>query len=286
MKIAVLSGKGGTGKTTISSNLATMLQNKTLIDCDVEEPNVHLFFEMPNQEKKTVYTEYPHVDMRKCDLCGKCEEFCHFNTIVAAKNRVLVFKETCHACGGCKIVCPKDAITYKKREIGIIHEGLSTNGIKIKYGVLNVGELTGVKVIEQLLEDIDKNEDVIIDSPPGTSCATVAAVESADYAIIVSEPTPFGVSDMKMVVEMLNNLNIPFGLIINKAGLGNDEIYQYATKESINIIGEIPFNREAAKTYSTGKLICEEISEIREQFNSIINNLNAILENKNGIRHE
>lgn len=286
MRIAVLSGKGGTGKTTISSNLATLLQDKTLIDCDVEEPNAHLFFEIPNQVKKDVYTEYPHVDMRKCNLCGKCEEFCNFNTIVAGKNRVLVFKESCHACGGCKIVCPKGAITYKKREIGVIHEGVSSNGVKIKYGAMNLGELSGVRVIEQLLDSIDKNENVIIDSPPGTSCATVAAVESADYAIIVSEPTPFGVSDMKMVVEMLKNLNITFGLVINKAGLGNDEIYQYAEKESINIIGEIPFNREAAKIYSTGKLLCEESAEIREQFTSIITNLNKTLLNKSGIRHE
>lgn len=284
MKIAVLSGKGGTGKTTISSNLAAILPNRTLIDCDVEEPNIHLFFDLPNNEKKIVYTEYPHIDMRKCDLCGKCGEFCNFNAILPARNRVLVFKETCHACGGCAIVCPKDAITYKKREIGVIHEGCSTDGVNIKYGVLNVGEFSGVKVIAALLQSIAANEQVIIDSPPGTSCATVAAVESADYAIIVSEPTPFGVSDMKMVVEMLRNLKIPFGLVINKAGLGNDEIYQYASQERINILGEIPFNKEAAKHYATGKLISEGILEIRVQFDSIIKNLTVTLENEMGIQ--
>lgn len=283
MKIAVLSGKGGTGKTTISSNLATILQNKTLIDCDVEEPNIHLFFDMPSNEKKIVYTEYPHIDMRKCDLCGKCGEFCNFNAILPAKNRVLVFKEICHACGGCAIVCPKNAITYKKREIGVIHKGCATHGVNIKYGVLNVGELSGVKVIEALLESINQNEQVIIDSPPGTSCATVAAVESADYAIIVSEPTPFGVSDMKMVVEMLRNLKIPFGLVINKAGLGNDEIYQYANQENINILGEIPFSKEAAKHYAKGQLISEGNPEIRAQFDSIIKKLNITLENEMGI---
>lgn len=283
MKIAVLSGKGGTGKTTVSSNLAAILKNKTLIDCDVEEPNVHLFFTMANNIKSSVFAEYPHVDMRKCNLCGDCGEFCNFNAILPAKNRVLVFKETCHACGGCSIVCPKGAISYRKREIGIIVQGISNTGITIKSGVLNVGELSGVRIIEALLDDINNNEDVIIDSPPGTSCATVAAIESADYALIVSEPTPFGVSDMKMVVEMLRNIHIPFALIINKAGLGNDEIYQYAAQENINIVGEIPFSKEVAKSYSTGELISETIPEIKVHFNAIIENLNSVFEN--GISH-
>jgi MinD superfamily P-loop ATPase len=282
MKIAVLSGKGGTGKTTVSSNLAAILGNVTLVDCDVEEPNIHLFFDIPNDTTQSVYTEYPHVDMRKCNLCGDCGDFCNFNAILPAKNRVLVFKEICHACGGCAIVCSKNAISYKQREIGAIHEGRSTQGINVKYGILNVGEFSGVKIIDQLLTSIPKNEQVIIDSPPGTSCATVAAVESADFAIIVSEPTPFGVSDMKMVVEMLKNLNIPFGLVINKAGLGNNEIYDYASQEKINILGEIPFSKEAAKYYATGKLLNQEMKTMRLKFDSIINNLTLSLENKVG----
>jgi MinD superfamily P-loop ATPase len=282
MKIAVLSGKGGTGKTTVSSNLAAILGNVTLVDCDVEEPNIHLFFDIPNDTTQSVYTEYPHVDMRKCNLCGDCGDFCNFNAILPAKNRVLVFKEICHACGGCAIVCSKNAISYKQREIGAIHEGQSTQGINVKYGILNVGEFSGVKIIDQLLASIPKNEQVIIDSPPGTSCATVAAVESADFAIIVSEPTPFGVSDMKMVVEMLKNLNIPFGLVINKAGLGNNEIYDYASQEKINILGEIPFSKEAAKYYATGKLLNQEMKTMRLKFDSIINNLTLSLENKVG----
>jgi len=284
MKIAVLSGKGGTGKTTVSSNLAAILGNVTLVDCDVEEPNIHLFFDIPNDTKQSVYTEYPHIDMRKCNLCGDCGDFCNFNAILPAKNRVLVFKEICHACGGCAIVCSKNAISYKQREIGVIHEGLSTQGINVKYGILNVGEFSGVKIINQLLASIPKNDQVIIDSPPGTSCATVAAVESADFAIIVSEPTPFGVSDMKMVVEMLKNLKIPFGLVINKAGLGNNEIYDYASEEKINILGEIPFSKEAAKHYATGKLLNQEMKTMRLQFDSIINNLTLSLENKMGVQ--
>jgi len=278
MKIAVLSGKGGTGKTTVSSNLASILKDKTLIDCDVEEPNAHLFFKIKNHTESPVYTEYPTVDMEKCNLCGKCGEFCNFNAILPAKNRVLVFKESCHACGGCAIVCPTNAITYEKREIGVITEGITDNKLKLKYGALNIGELSGVKIIENLLESITDDEDVIIDSPPGTSCATVATVSNVDYAIIVSEPTPFGVSDMKMVVEMLNDLKINFGLVINKAGLGNSEIYDYAKSKNINIIGEIPFKKEAAKEYSSGGLISDKIPEIKDEFNKIIKNLNIQLD--------
>ena len=215
MKVAVLSGKGGTGKTTVSSNLAAILGKITLVDCDVEEPNAHLFFNTKDEVKESVYIEYPVVDMDKCTLCGKCGDFCNFNAILPAKNTVLVFKENCHSCGGCSIICPDNAITYLNREIGVIKHGVVNENLDLSYGVLNVGELSGVNVIEAVLHSIENNDSVIIDSPPGTSCATVAAVSKADYAIIVTEPTPFGVSDMKMVVEMLRELNIAFSVVIN-----------------------------------------------------------------------
>ncbi len=285
MKIAVLSGKGGTGKTTISTNLATLLKGKTLVDCDVEEPNAHLFFDIKDRVEEPVYTEFPSVDMDRCTLCGKCGEFCNFNAILPAKNRVLVFKESCHACGGCAIVCPENAITYGKREIGKIHSGVSNKGLPITYGALNVGELSGVKVIEELLKSV-KGKQIIIDSPPGTSCATVAAVEMADFAIIVTEPTPFGVSDMKMVVEMLTELKIPFGLVINKAGLGNNEIYEYAKQKQIMIIGKIPFDKKIAKSYSTGELISETIPEVKEHFTNIIKNLGSIITSTLGVQNK
>ena len=208
--------------------------------------------------------------MDKCTLCGKCGEFCRYNAILPAKNNVLIFKEICHDCGGCKLVCPTDAIKYEKREIGNIYSGTSKYGVKMKYGDLNVGEVSGIKIIENLKELVKDEEMVIIDAPPGTSCATVAAVEDSDYAVIVSEPTPFGVSDMKMVVEMLRNMNIPFGIVVNKAGLGDDEIYEYCDEENIEILQQIPFDREIAKLYASGSILSHEIASYKEKFEIIL----------------
>ncbi len=266
MKIAVLSGKGGTGKTTVSTNLVNVFKNMTLIDCDVEEPNAHLFFSLNLNKEESVYSKFPQVDETKCSLCGKCKEFCNFNAILPAKKKVLVFAESCHYCGGCSIVCPNGAISYTNREIGKTLFNTSSTNIKVNYGKLNIGELSAVKVIENCLKSVSKDEDIIIDCPPGTSCATVSAVSEADYAIIVSEPTPFGVSDMKMVVEMLENLGINFGLIVNKAGLGNQEIYEYAHQKGIEILGEIPFSQEVAHYYSNGYLITEKLGSVKEIF--------------------
>lgn len=269
MKIVVLSGKGGTGKTTISTNLAINIKNAILIDTDVEEPNSYIFLKPQIEDTIPVTKEYPKVDMNKCILCGKCGEFCRYNAILPAKNKVLIFKEMCHDCGGCELVCPTDAIEYKKREIGNIYSGTSKYGIKMKYGDLNVGEVSGVKIIEELKELVKDEKIVIIDAPPGTSCSTVAAIEDTDYAIIVSEPTPFGVSDMKMVVEMLRNINIPFGVVINKAGLGDNEIYEYCDEENIEILQEISFDREIAKLYARGSILSHEIESYKEKFETI-----------------
>ncbi|BDU50362.1 ATP-binding protein [Haliovirga abyssi] len=269
MRIAVLSGKGGTGKTTISTNLSINIENSMLIDTDVEEPNSHIFLKPNITETKSVKVEYPVVDNEKCTLCGKCGDFCNFNAIIPAKNTVLVFQESCHSCGGCKMVCPTGAITYSKREIGKIYEGDTKFGIKMKYGELNLGEMSGVKIIEELKE-ITKNEDiVIIDSPPGTSCSTVAAVEDVDYAIVVTEPTPFGVSDMKMVVEMLREMKIPFSVFINKAGLGDNEVYEYCEDEKIKIIGEVLFDKKIAEYYSEGIPFSTKIPKYKKLFNDI-----------------
>lgn len=270
MKIAVLSGKGGTGKTTVSTNLSVMDKNIVLIDTDVEEPNSHIFLNPTETERQKVYTHYPVVDKEKCTLCGKCGDFCNFNAIIPAKNTVLVFKESCHACGGCELVCPQGAITYEKREIGEIIKGRSRYDTYMEYGLLNLGELSGVKIIEKLRENTEEKELVIIDSPPGTSCSTVAAVEEADYAVVVTEPTPFGVSDMKMVVEMLRDMKIPFGVFINKAGLGDDEIYDYCKADNLKILGELPFDKEVAKFYSQGEILTKRIPKYEEIFKDLL----------------
>lgn len=273
MKIAVLSGKGGTGKTTVSTNLAYIIENSKLYDADVEEPNADIFLKMKDKNSKPVMTNYPEVDMDKCKLCGKCGDFCHFNAIIPAKNDVVIFKELCHDCGGCKIVCPYGAIEYIPREIGKIVSGIGENSTPIEYGELNIGEMSGVKIIENLKDKIDDSLVNFIDSPPGTSCATVAAIENVDFAVLVSEPTPFGVSDMKMVVEMLRNMEIPFAVVVNKAGLGDDEIYEYCSSESISIIGEIPFDKKYAEFYSNGDIISEKADIYRNNILGIWNNI-------------
>ncbi|WP_028857060.1 ATP-binding protein [Psychrilyobacter atlanticus] len=274
MKIAVLSGKGGTGKTTVTSNFAVNIKNSISIDSDVEEPNLHIFMDMKKPAFKPVYTLYPSIDENLCNLCGRCGEFCNYHAIIPAKNQVIVFSESCHDCGGCKLVCPNGAITYKKREIGQIFSGRSKYDTELHYGLLNIGEMSGVKIIDQLKQSTDSDENIIfIDSPPGTSCATVAAVEDADYAVIVSEPTPFGVSDMKMVVEMLRQMKIPFGLIINKAGLGDEEIYHYCRDENIEILGEIPFDKRIAELYAHGKIFSISLPEYKNLFTDIYKNI-------------
>ncbi len=266
MKIAVLSGKGGTGKTTVTANLAVNLPGCIAVDTDVEEPNLHIFLSPEINTQEEVKTEYPWIDAEKCTLCGRCGDFCRYNAIIPAKNQVLVFRESCHGCGGCKVVCPAGAIEYKKRETGRIYSGTSFSDVAMKYGELNIGEMSGVRIIKQIKKSVVGEEVVLIDSPPGTSCATVAAVEGADYAIVVSEPTPFGVSDMKMVVEMLRNLEIPFGVVVNKAGLGDGEIYEYCRGEGIPILEEIPYSREIAELYAHGTLFSQKIPGYGERF--------------------
>lgn len=270
MKIAVLSGKGGTGKTTVSTNLSAIDKNIVLIDADVEEPNASIFLKPIVSEEEKVFVEYPVVDSEKCVLCGKCGELCKFNAIIPAKNIVLVFKESCHACGGCELVCPTGAINYEKREIGKIIKGKTIFDSYMEYGLLNVGELSGVKIIKTLKDNTQNKDLIIIDSPPGTSCATVAAVEDSDFAIVVTEPTPFGVSDMKMVVEMLREMKIPFGVFVNKADLGNMEVYEYCREEEIEILGEIPFDKDIATYYSKGQIFSQYLPHYKEVFENLL----------------
>ncbi|MCT4563212.1 MAG: ATP-binding protein [Maledivibacter sp.] len=282
MKIVVLSGKGGTGKTTISTNLAINMQNAVLIDTDVEEPNSHIFLKPHIEDTISVTKEYPRVT-EQCILCGKCGDFCRYNAILPGRNKVLIFKEMCHDCGGCQLVCPTNAIEYISRGIGNIYSGASEYGVNMKYGDLDVGEVSGVKIIEKLKELVKDEEMVIIDAPPGTSCSTVAAATDADYAIIVSEPTPFGVSDMKMVVEMLRNMNIPFGVVVNKVGLGDEEIYRYCDEENIEILQEIPFDREIAKLYASGNILSNELQSYKEKFEAILKKIKYRNRNKSFI---
>ena len=256
MKIAILSGKGGTGKTTLSVNLFSLLENVTLIDTDIEEPNSHLFLDGNPTLKNTVDKSYPLVDDTLCTLCGACGNHCNFNAIIPTKKNVMVFPDLCHDCGLCKMVCPEKAITYTPKQIGEIYE-LHNDDKTFYYGLLDTGEVSGVKFIETLKEIDQTSETILIDCPPGVACNTNTSIEGSDYAIVVTEPTPFGLSDMKMVVELLRNRAIPFGVVVNKAGLGNDDIYDYFEHQNIELLGEIPFTEERASLSAEGKRIVE-----------------------------
>ena len=282
MKIAVLSGKGGTGKTTVSNNLAALHREATLIDCDVEEPNSHIFMNPVSEKEEDITVAYPVIDEEKCTHCRKCATFCNYNAIIASSKLTMPMKEICHDCGGCALVCEYDAIHYDNRNIGKIFQGTSRFSTKLIYGALNTGELSGVKIINRINEIIDNDPLVLVDSPPGTSCSTVAALEDSDYAIIVTEPTPFGVSDMKMVVEMLREMKIPFSIVINKAGLGDNEVYDYCQLEDLEIIGELPFDREIAEAYAVGKLAIEVNREIRNSYNTLWSKIRKNVEALNG----
>ncbi|WP_300452373.1 ATP-binding protein [Fusobacterium sp.] len=268
MKIAVLSGKGGTGKTTLSSSLA-FISKMLLIDTDIEEPNSHIFLKGNIEDIKSVYTRFPEVNMEKCNLCGECGNFCKFNAIIPAKKRVIVFGEACHDCGGCEIVCKNGAISWEKREIGKIYTGKTHFNSINKYGELNIGEMSGVKIIKEIYKNTEE-KDFLIDCPPGTACTTVSAVEVADFAIIVVEPSPFGLSDMKLVVQLLRDMKIPFGVVINKFDEDENIVKKYCDDEKIEIIGTIPFDRKIAETYSKGEIIAEALPEYRENFETIL----------------
>lgn len=268
MKIAVLSGKGGTGKTTVSSSLA-FISKMLLIDTDIEEPNSHIFLKGGIDDIKSVYTRFPEVNMEKCNLCGECGEFCKFNAIIPAKKRVIVFGEVCHDCGGCEIVCKNGAISWEKREIGKIFTGKTYFNSTNKYGKLNIGEMSGVKIIKEIYKNTVE-KDFLIDCPPGTACTTVSAVEVADFAIIVVEPSPFGLSDMKLVVQLLRDMKIPFGVVINKFDEDENIVKKYCDNEKIEIIGTIPFDRKIAEAYSKGEIIADALSEYRENFETIL----------------
>jgi len=275
MKIAVLSGKGGTGKTTVSNNLAALVPEAVLIDCDVEEPNSHIFMVPLISGELEIQTRYPVIDEEKCIHCQKCAHFCRFNAIIAGPSLTMPLKDLCHDCGGCELLCPVGAISYENKDIGRIYSGTSRFGTRLIYGQLHIAELVGVKIINELNRQVKNMSLVIADSPPGTSCATVAALDDCDFALIVTEPTPFGVSDMKMVVELLRGKNIPFTVVINKAGLGNNEVYQYCNGENILISGEIPFDRSVARAYATGELAVEIDEEHRSLYLDLWRNVFA-----------
>ncbi|MGD9762038.1 MAG: 4Fe-4S binding protein [Candidatus Izemoplasmatales bacterium] len=256
MKIAVLSGKGGTGKTLVSVNLAYTINNSAYLDCDVEEPNGELFFK-GDYQVANVEVDIPLIDHDKCILCGKCSDFCRFNALALIIDKVRVFPQLCHSCGGCKIVCPVGAISEKKKIVGVIKE-LDYQGHKIITGEMNIKEESGVKIIEKIIEKSKEIKNhVIIDCPPGNGCSVMASIRESDYCVLVAEPTVFGLHNLQMVYELTKVFNKKTGIVINKAS-GNQIINTYALDNKIEILAEIPFDKKLSYSNSMGEIISKD----------------------------
>ncbi len=272
MIISVASGKGGTGKTTVATNIALSIGNVQFFDCDVEEPNANIFLHATIKERENVSVIIPEIDKEKCDYCGKCSEFCAYNALAVVRSNVLVFPELCHSCGGCELVCPKDAITWRERVIGKIEHG-QTKGIDFYHGLLNVGEAQAIPVIKALKRKIDKKMNVIIDVPPGTSCPVIESISGSDYCVLVTEPTPFGLHDLKLAVEVVRHMHIPFGVVINRDGIGDNGVEVYCKKESIPVLLKIPERQKIALLYSKGIALANEAHEWKEMFGLLFNRI-------------
>jgi len=274
MIISVASGKGGTGKTTVATNLALSIENVQFIDCDVEEPNANVFFNAEINEKEDVTVEIPKIDKEKCNYCGKCSEFCAYNALAVVPSDVLVFPELCHSCGGCELVCPQDAVNWKKKSVGRIEHG-AANGVDFYHGLLNVGEIQAIPVIKALKKKVDKDKNVILDAPPGTSCPVIESVGCSDYCILVAEPTPFGLHDLKLMVEVVRHLYIPFGVIINRDGVGDKKVELYCQNEKIPVLMKIPHSEEIARLYSKGISFVNELPDWRDNFQNLFSRIQS-----------
>jgi len=278
MIISVLSGKGGTGKTTVATNLACSRQKTAYIDCDVEEPNGFLFLNPAIEHREKVNVMVPSIDKDSCLACGMCSKWCQFHALAQVKNNLLSFLQLCHGCGLCTLVCPEKAITEVPREIGVIERGKFNNNVFI-HGVLKTGEPIAVPVIDRIIEEIWKitADVVIIDCPPGTSCSVIAAVEKSDFCLLVTEPTPFGLHDLKIAVNLIRTLDIPAGVVVNKADDSTRIIRGYCEAEGIPILMELPFSKRVAQIYSTGKLLIQEDMLLKQQFQDLMAKLEGVI---------
>ena len=276
MKIAIASGKGGTGKTTIATNLAWSAadagEKVTYVDCDVEEPNGHIFLKPEITESGKATMLYPEVDENKCISCGKCAEICQFKAIIMIGETPLVFPEMCHDCGGCFVVCSVDAITMREREIGVIEAG-NSGSVHFIHGKLNIGQIMSPPLIRAVKSRITDDGLTIVDCPPGTSCPVIESVRGSDFAVLVTEPTPFGFNDFKLAVEVLKELKIPFGAFINREDIGTMETLNYCRKNSIPVLGSLPDDSSIAEAYSKGFLVVEKLPEYRDSFAKLHNAL-------------
>jgi len=277
MIISIASGKGGTGKTTIATSLAVSIDGPVqLLDCDVEEPNAHLFIQPVYDKTEPVFIPVPEVDETKCSLCEKCSEICQFKAIVRIAESILTFPELCHSCGGCWAVCPEEAIRQIDRRLGDLQTG-HRNGLQFVHGRLRVGEAMAPPLIETVRSHTQPDRVTIIDAPPGTSCPVIAAMRGADFILLVAEPTPFGLHDLTLAVGAVKILDIPCGLVVNRSDIGNDDVKKFANREGIPILLEIPFDRHAAEKYSQGAILAEAMPGWKAVFQKLYTDIQHIL---------
>lgn len=280
MIISVASGKGGTGKTLVATSLALSLHDQVqLLDCDVEEPNAHVFLKPNFTKRESVYVLIPKVDEEKCTHCGECSEVCAYNAIAAMKKKVLVFPELCHGCGACSYLCPEEAISEVGKEVGVVEIGHS-NSIQFAHGKLNVGEVMAPPVIRKVKEHANHEGTVIIDVSPGTSCPVVESIRGSDLCLLVTEPTPFGLNDLILAVEVLRKLDIPCGVVLNRAGVGDSGVEEYCLKENIPILLTIPLDTQIAGDYSRGIPLVEGIPQWRGHFLELFDRVRDMVQNE------
>ena len=277
MRVAVASGKGGTGKTTVATSLARALAGSSrvggngcgtlLLDCDVEAPDAHVFLRPSLPVHRTVTVPTPSVDTSLCDACGECAEVCRFQALTVLPSGVVTFPALCHGCGNCARACPREAITEVPRRIGVIESGQAPGGIRFARGLLDVGEPMAVPVIRELLREMDgcgAEVPVVLDAPPGTSCPAMATLRGADYALLVTEPTPFGLHDLRLMVEAVQEMGMPAGVVLNRSGIGDGEVERFCQQAGIPVLLRIPYRREIAEGLARGTLLTGILPELTE----------------------
>ena len=271
MKVAVASGKGGTGKTLVAVNLASVVaavRPTTLVDCDVEAPNAHLFLRPELTEREEVSKKVPSIDERRCTECGACTAACEFKALAFMAGHALVFEELCHGCGHCRLVCPADAITEKEHPLGVIERG-TAGDLTFAHGRLHIGEAMASPIIRELKRGLPETESIVLDTPPGTACPVISTLHGVDAVLLVTEPTPFGLHDLRAAVNVARILELPAGVVINRDGIGDEDVERYCEEEGLPILLRIPFDRRIAETGAEARLLIDALPEWKQPFTQL-----------------